>query len=220
MVRLLERPKRSKRTPRGVAWEMTPAGRSSGSRRWPPFIPSRVCPSGLYERRVAHSCRAAPVSHRIPVHLPAVSAADAPAASFYEVANAARAQPTRAFAPSVFSNNPRLWRNSALGDFGCDDAQDTTHLPFREDVTGHKAAAGRSPGFRIFLLTAPSRRVAPVVMAAFVPGHSGGSAPDSHRLPGLSPRKPTCDTSEKRFKLNQSLRCSRGGIKPPRTCRA
>ena len=94
---------------------------------------------------------------------------------------------------------PRVRNSRARGDAsgsGCNDAQDTTHLPFREDVTGQKVAAGRSPGFRIILLTAPSRRHPPVVMAAFVPGHSGGSAPDSHRLPGLSPRKPTCDTSE------------------------
>ena len=89
-------------------------------------------------------------------------------------------------------------------DLGCDDAQDTTHLPLREDVTGQKVAAGRSPGFRIILLTAPSRRHPPVVMAVFVPGHSGGSAPDSHRLPGLSLRKPTCDRSEKRYySINQ-----------------
>ena len=95
---------------------------------------------------------------------------------------------------SLRVRNPRACGDAL--DLWRDDAQDTTHLPFREDVTGHKAAAGRSPGSRITLLTAPSRRRAPVVMAAFVPGHSGGSAPDSHRLPGLSPRKPTCDGSE------------------------
>ena len=57
---------------------------------------------------------------------------------------------------------PRVRNPRACGDAsgsGCDDAQNATHLPFREDVTGHQAAAGRSPGFRIILLTAPSRRV-------------------------------------------------------------
>ena len=76
MVRLPERPKRSKWAPwRGPAWKM-PAGRSSGSRRWPPPIPSRERPGGSHERRVAYSCRAAPDSHRIPEHLRAVLAAD------------------------------------------------------------------------------------------------------------------------------------------------
>ena len=97
------------------------------------------------------------------------------------------------------SLSPRVRNPRACGDaLGSryDDVQDTTHLPFREDVTGQKVAAGRSPGSRISLLTAPSRRHPPVVSAAFVPGHSGGSAPDSHRLPGLSLRKPTCNRSE------------------------
>jgi hypothetical protein len=51
---------------------------------------------------------------------------------------------------------------------------------------------GRSSGFRIGLLTAPSRPARSrygrdlrrtVVFAAFVPGYSGGTATDSHRLP-------------------------------------
>ncbi len=181
-------------TPGGVAWEM-PTGRYSGSRRWPLFIPSRGRPQWLHEKRVAYSCRAAPVSHRIPVHLPAVAAVDA------------------ATAPMAKSLTQRVRDARACGDaveFGFSDQQDTTHLPFREDVTGQKAVAGRSPGFRILLLTAPSRRHPPVVTAAFVPGHSGGSAPDSHRLPGLSLRKPPCNTSEKTVLLEQSAHYKSG----------
>ena len=214
----------------------------------------------LHERRVAHSCWAAPVLHRIPEHLTAVSAAVCPAAPMavekafgkggtlqpplsgglffmppcrkaslftplpreaffsyppdkggvggvvFPVARGVPSTPQKgdfstipAYGETLSSRvrNARVFDDSLV--LGCDDAQDTTHLPFREDVTGQKVAAGRSPGFRIILLTAPSRRHPPVVMAAFVPGHSGGSAPDSHRLPGLSLRKPTCDRSEKRY---------------------
>ncbi len=53
-----------------------PAGRSSGSRRWPPFIPSQEGPGGSHEGRVAYSCWAAPVFHRIPEHLWAVLAVE------------------------------------------------------------------------------------------------------------------------------------------------
>jgi hypothetical protein len=46
---------------------------------------------------------------------------------------------------------------------------------------------GRSSGFRIILLAAPSHPSASsgqwLQVAAFVPGHSGGSATDLHRLP-------------------------------------
>ncbi len=52
---------------------------------------------------------------------------------------------------------------------------------------------GRSSGFRIVLPAAPSRPP-PVggqwLTAAFVPGHSGGSATDSHRLPSCRPLRP------------------------------
>ncbi len=213
----------------------------------------------LHERRVAHSCWAAPVLHRIPEHLTAVSAAVCSAApmavekafgkggtpqpplsgglfflpplpegiAFYPPAkggffsyppakggrggcfSSCEGRPLYPQKRGLFNTIPAYGetlslrvRNARVCDdslvLGCDDAQDTTHLLLREDVTGHKVAAGRSPGSRISLLTAPSRRHPPVVSAAFVPGHSGGSAPDSHRLPGLSLRKPTCDRSEKR----------------------
>jgi|GEM_PF-6295107 hypothetical protein len=65
---------------------------------------------------------------------------------------------------------------------------------------------GRSSGFRIGLLTAPSRPARSrcgrdlrrtVVFAAFVPGYSGGTATDSHRLPYSSsgPQAETTPTS-------------------------
>src|SRR5512132_4476210 len=41
---------------------------------------------------------------------------------------------------------------------------------------------GRSPGFRIVLLPAPSR-LSPVAFAGFVPGYSDGAAAASPRLP-------------------------------------
>src|SRR3990172_8147399 len=45
------------------------------------------------------------------------------------------------------------------------------------------ASTGRSSGFRIFLLAAPSRLYRQWQIAAFVPGYSGGTSTDSHRLP-------------------------------------
>jgi hypothetical protein len=42
---------------------------------------------------------------------------------------------------------------------------------------------GRSSGFRIVLLAAPSRDSVAVAYAAFVPGYSGGTATDLHRFP-------------------------------------
>src|SRR5438094_10642360 len=46
------------------------------------------------------------------------------------------------------------------------------------------ARPGRSPGFRILLLPAPSRLIASgLAVAGFVPGYSDAVAADSHRLP-------------------------------------
>ena len=51
-------------------------------------------------------------------------------------------------------------------------------------TAGHKSRhLGRSSGSRISLLTAPSRASYSVAFAVFVPGYSGGTATDSHRLP-------------------------------------
>src|SRR3989304_5936337 len=43
--------------------------------------------------------------------------------------------------------------------------------------------SGRSSGSWIILLTAPSRVTPVVLLAAFVPRYSGGTTPDSHRVP-------------------------------------
>lgn len=42
---------------------------------------------------------------------------------------------------------------------------------------------GRSSGFRIVLLAAPYHRIDSGLLAAIVPGYSGGTATDFHRLP-------------------------------------
>lgn len=52
------------------------------------------------------------------------------------------------------------------------------------DRTSRQSVSGRSSGFRIVRLTAPSRAIhSTVALAAFVPGYSGGTATESHRLP-------------------------------------
>src|SRR3989337_1665618 len=43
--------------------------------------------------------------------------------------------------------------------------------------------SGRSSGSWIILLTTPSRVIPVVLFAAFVPRYSGGTTPDSHRVP-------------------------------------
>src|SRR3989304_152007 len=43
--------------------------------------------------------------------------------------------------------------------------------------------SGRSSGSWISLLTAPSRVIPVVLFAVFVPRYSGGTTPDSHRVP-------------------------------------
>lgn len=59
-----------------------------------------------------------------------------------------------------------------------------------------KQPTGRSSGSRIGLLTAPSHRSPRQWhVAAFVPGYSGGSATDSHRLPYSSAGNTPTDTS-------------------------
>ncbi len=48
-----------------------------------------------------------------------------------------------------------------------------------------KALLGRFSGFRVFLIAAPSQEliVPSGFMATFVTGYSGGSVPESHRIP-------------------------------------
>ena len=66
-------------------------------------------------------------------------------------------------------------------DFG--DLEKTALVPGPPAKTGCGGARpGRSPGFRIVLLPAPSR-LTPVAFAGFVPGYSDGVAAVSHRLP-------------------------------------
>jgi len=70
---------------------------------------------------------------------------------------------------------------------------------------------GRSSGFRIVLLAAPSRERRPdgpwlaVVMAAFVPGYSGGTATDLHRFPYSSP----ATTSRERHPVSKEANLAR-----------
>jgi hypothetical protein len=55
---------------------------------------------------------------------------------------------------------------------------------FREGSAQYTFYFGRSSGFRFNLLTAPSHpNLGQWQHAAFVPGYSGGTATDSHRLP-------------------------------------
>ncbi len=51
---------------------------------------------------------------------------------------------------------------------------------------------GRSSGSRIGLPVAPSHPLRTVASATFVPGHSGGTATDSHRLPSWLSRSRPC----------------------------
>jgi hypothetical protein len=57
-------------------------------------------------------------------------------------------------------------------------------------ATRCRPLTGRSSGSWIALLPAPSRSLAPVALAGFVPNHSGGTATVSHRLPFSPPRGP------------------------------
>src|SRR3989449_4308023 len=63
------------------------------------------------------------------------------------------------------------------------DLENATLIPRPPAKTGCGGTRpGRSPGFRIVLLPAPSR-LPPVAFAGFVPGYSDGVAAVSHRLP-------------------------------------
>ena len=81
-------------------------------------------------------------------------------------------------------------------------AQQRSHL--RIYLLLSRTPAGRSSGSRILLQTAPSRPACenyshePVVLiAVFVPDHSGGSAPESHRFPcSVIKHHPATDQSE------------------------
>ena len=64
----------------------------------------------------------------------------------------------------------------------------------REVVGVRNRHLGRSSGYRIDLLAAPSQAERSVAIAVFVPGYSGGTATESHRLPYSSVEHSSTDT--------------------------
>ena len=93
-------------------------------------------------------------------------------------------------------------------------SQTATSRPKRVPQAKLERHLGRSSGFRIGLLAAPSRTSSSVASAAFVPGYSGGTATDSHRLPyspeATRPEHP-CRTAS--YRLPMTLQPS--GLKNP-----
>ncbi len=159
----------------------------------------------LHEKRVAYSCRAAPVSHRIPEHLPAVSAADG------------------STAPMAKTLTQRVRDSRACGvavEFGFNDQKDTTHLPFREDVTGHRQ-------LQVGLLAPGSTYSRPLpggIRRWLQPLSSPVTVAGPRRIltgfPGFHEESPPAIRQKKLLYSNNQHATYRGGIRPPRTCRA
>ena len=152
--------------------------------------PSRAAgPSGhSFGGRVAHSCWAAPDSHRVPVHLPDNSGGTIPPLWFWPRCFQRKEDgPGGAFRPPEEGRRPNRKKAPALCEAtsrGSSPPGSWPHLPFLED-----AAVDIRRSQVSWLPDRPTRgglpgAPAPVAAcSAFVPGYSGGSAPGSHRLP-------------------------------------
>jgi len=87
----------------------------------------------------------------------------------------------------------------------------------REVVGVRNRRLGRSSGYRITLLTAPSQAKSSVAIAVVVPGYSGGTATDSHRLPYSSVEHSSTDTHVVRewYRTQRHLQLQRSQIRRP-----
>ena len=159
----------------------------------------------LHEKRVAYSCWAAPVLHRIPEHLTAVLAADGSAAPMAKTLTQ-RVRDARACGVAV--------------EFGFSDQKDTIHLPFREDVTGHRQ-------LQVGLLAPGSTYSRPLpggIRQWLQPLSSPVTVAGPRRIltgfPGFHEESPPATRQKKLLYSNNQHATYRSGIRPPRTCRA
>ena len=83
-------------------------------------------------------------------------------------------------------NRHKKTLHASDGMKGCTQLTWPCQLYYRSpSIAGHAAFSGRSSGFRINLLSAPSRSLEMLNsgFADFVPDHSGGTAPDFNGIP-------------------------------------